>query len=82
MTNTGQHQDNTPFLNVAKFSEIIETMVIEKKIDYLDAIITFCDDNDIPHESINKFVSTNLKEKLEQNFIERGMIKGRAVLPL
>ena len=53
------------FLNKSKFSKLIEKTVIEKSIGYMEAILLFCDDNNIEPEDVKKFVSPIIRDKLE-----------------
>ena len=73
------------FFCPAKFAENIETLVLEnKEMNYIDAIVHFCDENNIDVESVPKLISKPLKEKIkyeasELNFLKRS---SRAKLPL
>ena len=72
------------FMNSAKFSAEIEKLVKNEKINYIDAIVLFCEENNIEIDSITKLVSKPLKEKLkcdaqQLNFMKRTT---RAKLPL
>jgi len=64
------------FLCSDKFSQKIETIVIENGISYIDAIIQFCEENSVEIETIPKLLSKPLKEKLkfeatQLNFLKR-----------
>ena len=37
-------------LNVSKFSKIIEEVVIDKRINYMDAIVWYCETNEMEVE--------------------------------
>ena len=73
------------FFCPAKFAENIESLVLENKdMNYIDAIVHFCDQNNIDVESVPKLISKPLKEKIkyeasELNFLKRS---SRAKLPL
>ena len=73
------------FLVPAKFAQEIEKIVHENNdLNYIDAIVVFCDLNSIELESVPKLLSKPLKEKLkcdaqELNFLKRTT---RAKLPL
>ena len=73
------------FFCPAKFAENIETLVLEnKEMNYIDAIVHFCDENNIDVESVPKLISKPLKEKIkyeasELNFLKRS---SRAKLPV
>ena len=53
------------FMNAAKFSLEVEKLVLEEKVNYIDAIVQYCDTNSIEVESITKLISKPLKEKLK-----------------
>ena len=69
----------------ARFAEAIEKLVLlNKDMNYIDAIIHFCEQNNIDVESVPKLISKPLKEKIkyeaqELNFLKRS---SRAKLPL
>jgi hypothetical protein len=73
------------FFSAAGFAQEIETLVQENKdMNYIDAIIHFCDQNSIDVENVPKLISKPLKEKIkyeaqELNFLKRS---SRAKLPL
>ena len=73
------------FFCPAKFAENIESLVLENKdMNYIDAIVHFCDQNNIDVESVPKLISKPLKEKIkcdaqELNFMKR---TSRAKLPV
>ena len=73
------------FFCPAKFAENIETLVLNNKdMNYIDAIVHFCDQNNIDVESVPKLISKPLKEKIkcdaqELNFMKR---TSRAKLPI
>jgi|TARA_R100000541_G_scaffold1705_5_gene6598 hypothetical protein len=53
------------FMNRAKFSKIIESQVIDKKLSYMDAVIETCDMTNIDPQDVKKFISKVIKEKIE-----------------
>ena len=65
------------FFCPARFAQEIETLVYENKsMNYIDAIIHFCEQNSIDLESVPKLISKPLKEKIkyeaqELNFLKR-----------
>ena len=73
------------FFNPARFAEQIESLVIENKaMNYIDAIVHFCDKNSLDLESVPKLIPKPLKEKIkyeasELNFLKRS---SRAKLPI
>ena len=73
------------FFCPARFAEAIEKLVLNNSdMNYIDAIIHFCEQNSIDVESVPKLISKPLKEKIkyeaqELNFLKRS---SRAKLPL
>ena len=72
------------FMNSAKFAQEIEKLVKNEKINYIDAIVLFCDENNIEIDSITKLISKPLKEKLKCDAQQLNFMKKttRAKLPL
>ena len=73
------------FFCPARFAQEIEALVLDNQdMNYIDAIIHFCEKNSIDVESVPKLISKPLKEKLkyeasELNFLKRS---SRAKLPI
>ena len=73
------------FFCPAKFAENIESLVLNNKdMNYIDAIVHFCEQNNIDIESVPKLIPKPLKEKIkyeaqELNFLKRS---SRAKLPV
>jgi len=73
------------FFCPARFAQEIETLVqVNANMNYIDAIVFFCEQNNIDVESVPKLISKPLKEKIkyeaqELNFLKRS---SRAKLPL
>ena len=65
------------FFCPARFAQEIESLVqINAEMNYIDAIIHFCEKNGIDVESVPKLISKPLKEKIkyeaqELNFLKR-----------
>ena len=57
------------FLTKSKFTKLIENVVAELRIPYMDAIIKVCETNEIELEDIKKFISPVIKNKLENSII-------------
>ena len=73
------------FFCPAKFAEQIEQLVLlNKDMNYIDAIIHFCDQNSIDVEFVPKLITKPLKEKLKYEAMELNFLKksSRAKLPL
>ena len=72
------------FLCSAQFAQDIEAIVKNDNIGYIDAIIHYCEQNEIDVESVPKLISKPLKEKLKWEATELNFLKrtSRAKLPL
>ena len=73
------------FFCPARFAEAIESLVLDNKdMNYIDAIVHFCDKNSIDVESVPKLISKPLKEKIKCDALELNFMKktSRAKLPL
>lgn len=67
------------------FTEEIERIVLENKdMKYVDAIVFFCEKNNVEVESVPKLVSKPLKEKLKCEAMELNLLKrtSHAKLPI
>ena len=73
------------FFCSTRFAEAIESLVLDNKdMNYIDAIVYFCDQNNIDLDSVPKLIPKPLKEKIkcdaqELNFMKR---TSRAKLPV
>jgi hypothetical protein len=64
------------FLCQAKFSKIIETLVKENDdMNYIDAIVYYCEQNNLEVDSVAKLISKPLKEKLKCDAINLNYMK-------
>ena len=52
------------FLCQARFAEEVEKIVKENNFNYIDAIITFCEENKIEVDAVSKLISKPLKENM------------------
>lgn len=55
------------FLSPEKFSLEIEKYVLENHCNYIEAIISYCEENEIELETVSKLISKPLKERLKVN---------------
>ncbi len=73
------------FFCPSRFAQEIENLVlINVEMNYIDAIIHFCEQNNIDLESVPKLISKPLKEKIKYEAMELNFLKksSRAKLPL
>ena len=64
------------FLTPQKFAMEIEKIVANDELNYIDAILHYCETNNLEVESITKLISKPLKERLKWdatrlNFMKR-----------
>ena len=66
-----------------KFALIIENMVKEKKISYMDAILDYCKTHEIDPSNTKSMINKTLKEKIAYEAQNLNMLKEKvAKLPL
>ena len=74
------------FLTPTKFSQEIERLVKASKglITYIEAIVTYCQENEVELETVPKLVSKPLKERLRHEAQRLNYMKksSKGVLPL
>ena len=72
------------FLTPSKFAIEIEKIVAEEDLNYIDAIVHYCDTNSLEVESVTKLISKPLKERLKWDAIRLNFKKktSRAKLPI
>jgi len=72
------------FLTPIKFSMEIERIVAEEGFNYIDAIVYYCEDNNIEVESVSKLISKPLKERLKWDATRLNFMKAtsKAKLPI
>jgi hypothetical protein len=73
------------FFCPSRFAQEIENLVqVNADMNYIDAIIYFCEQNSIDVESVPKLISKPLKEKIKYEAMELNFLKrsSRAKLPL
>jgi len=70
-------------MNSAEFSKIIEDLVEEKNdLTYMDAVVYYCEKNDIDTGTVSKLLTKNLKAKIEVEARELNYLPRRGKLPI
>jgi hypothetical protein len=65
-----------------KFALIVENMVKDKKISYIEAILEYCKDNEIDPANTRSMINKTLKEKIAYEAQDLNMLKEKvAKLP-
>jgi hypothetical protein len=77
---TGETEDvnsliKEKFLCQSKFAQDIEHLVMTSKINYIEAIVTYCEENGIEFESVSKLIPKPLKEKLKSEATQLNFLK-------
>ena len=65
---------NTP----SEFSQHIERRAVHTKSTCMDILIDYCVSNDIEIESVNKLLSTSLKDKIQAEAQDLNLLKVKA----
>ena len=69
-------------LTRSTFSVIIEPIVCDKRISYMDAIVHYCENNELEVESAAKLINTIIKSKIECEAQELNFLPKTSKLPL
>ena len=72
------------FLDQNKFTQDVEQLVLTTDLNYIEALVSYCEDNNIEFESVGKLISKPLKDKLKAEATELNYLKrtSRSKLPL
>ena len=72
------------FLTPQKFAIEIEKIVANDELNYIDAVLHYCEINNLEVESITKLISKPLKERLKWDATRLNFMKAtsRAKLPI
>ena len=75
---------NKKFISRDKFAEEIEALVLRTKMNYIDAIVEYCEEHGIELDTVGKLVSKPLKEKLRVQAMDLNFLRKttRGKLPL
>ena len=70
-------QEESSFMNRKKFTRMVEDTVRYKSMNYIDAVVYLCEDNNLEIEDIKKYIAVSIKEKIELeamnlNLLEKG----------
>ena len=63
------------------FTQIIENLVMNKKMTYLDAISYYCEQNKMEPETAGKLVQGVLKQKVREEAIDLHFLPKTATIP-
>ena len=67
----------------SKFALLIENIVKDKKMSYMEAVVLYCEENGIDPSSVKPLVNKQLKEKIAYEAQSLNMLKDKsAKLPI
>lgn len=69
-------------MNIEKFSQMVERLVIEKKIPYMDAVVWWCEENEFDIEDTAKLLCPLIKEKIKVEAQDLNYLEKSARLPI
>lgn len=72
----------TEIMTSQKFSLLIEQMVLDKHCSYMDAIVLYCEKNEMEIESAAKLCNIKIKQQLEVEYSELNLLPKSAKLPI
>ena len=64
------------------FSLNIEVIAKDKGISHMDAVLDYCQKNDIEPDTVGRLITKGLKEKIEANARELNYLERQAQLPI
>ena len=64
------------------FTLIIENIVKEKNLTHMDAVLWYCEQEDLEPDGLGTLISKGLKEKIEANARELNFLPRQAQLPI
>lgn len=85
MKKTFEEISQEKFISPVQFAEEIEKIIKKNpEFNYIEAIISFCEEKEIEIDLISKLITKPLKEKIKRDAIELNYMKktSRARLPL
>ena len=70
-------------LNTSKtFSMNIENIAAEKNITHMEAVLDYCQRNDLEPDTVGNLIPKSLKEKIEANARDLNFLPRQAQLPI
>ena len=64
------------------FSLEIEKVAKEKELNHIDAVIWYCQKNNLEPDSVGRLITKGLTEKIEANARELNFLEKTATLPI
>jgi len=69
------HHNERREMNSKEFSLNIENLVKEKKCSHMDAVILYCEENEVDPGTVKNLISKSLKEKIKLEATNKRMLK-------
>ncbi len=69
------------FLTEEKLIAELEELIHMEDINYLEAVIAYCDKNKLDVEDIKPLIGPTLKERIRVDAMKNGLLKREATLP-
>lgn len=70
------------FDTAISFAMNIESMCENNRINHLEAVLLYCEENQLEPDEIKHLISSTLKEKIEQNLIDINLMPRKPKLNL
>lgn len=70
------------FLNKNKFSKMVEQIVHEKRLSYIEAVINICTENNLEVEDVSKYITGIIKDKIEAEARNLNFLPRQNTLPI
>ena len=74
--------DAIEFMTKAKFSKLVDSVVKEKRISYMDAVLLLCEKYTIDPSDTKRYVSTVIKTKIEAEAMDLNFLPKSNQLPV
>ena len=68
------------FKNAASFSLHIEELARKNRINHMDAVLKYCEENYLEPDDIKSLINKPLKDKIENDMREANMLPKQATL--
>ena len=70
------------FRSPTEFSLYIEERVVKEHLGYMDAVIDYCQTNDVDIDNVGGLITPSLKEKIQLEAEDNNMMRPRGKLPI
>jgi len=74
--------DPVEFMTKAKFSKLVDSVVISKRLSYMDAVLHLCEEYQIDPSDVKRYISSVVKTKIEAEAMSLNFIPKKNELPV